>query len=160
MEIRESPQCEDFPHCGASSLVNREISSVGTASETSGFVQAREAFMRKAGGVVAILAGISGAIHRGYEAVRLSLSEEFMELSYATEVLGTLLGSVAIFIAIAALGVVAITTKVKGTYAAVPLILSAIAASLLDAQFAMVFAAQAVVGASLVFFDKKSRHGA
>ena len=116
--------------------------------------------MRNAGGVVAILAGISGAIHRGYEAVRLSLSEEFMELSYATEVLGTLLGSVAIFIAIAALGVVAITTKVKGTYAAVPLILCAIAASLLDAQFAMVFAAQAVVGASLVIFDKKSRQGA
>lgn len=68
--------------------------------------------------------------------------------------------SVAFFVAIAALGVVAITTKVKGTHAAVPLILCAIVASLLDAQFAMVFAVQAVVGALLVLFDKETRHGA
>ena len=116
--------------------------------------------MRKAGGIVAILAGISGAILRGYDTVILSRSEEFMELSHATEVLTRLWGSVAFFVAVAALGVVAITTKVKGTYVVVPLTLCAIAASLLDAQFAMVFGVQAVVGALLVLFDKESRQGA
>ena len=116
--------------------------------------------MKKAGGVVAILAGISGAILRGYDAVVLSRSEEFMELSYATEVLTRLWGSVAFFVAVAALGVVAITTRVKGTYVVVPLTLCAIAAALLDAQFAIVFAVQAIVGALLVFFDKESWQGA
>lgn len=114
--------------------------------------------MKKAGGVVAILAGISGTVYVGYDTVGLLLSEEFMELSYAMEVLRRRWGTLAFFVAIAALGVVAV--KAKGKFVVIPLILCAIAGSLLDVTLAIVFSVQAVIGALLVFFGKESRHGA
>ena len=156
--MQEGPQTEEFPSGRSSCLSNRDVFSVTGASAPSCSVQSREAFMKTAGGVVAILAGISGTIYMGHDTAGLLRSEEFMELSYAKAVLARRLGSLAFFVAIAALGIVAI--KANGKFVVIPLVLCAIAGSLLDVTLAMVFAVQAVVGALLVYFDRETQHGA
>ena len=114
--------------------------------------------MKKAGGVVAILAGISGAIVIGYEIISLMQDEKFMGLSYATDVLLQGYVALALYAAIIALGAVAL--KTKGRLAGVFLIFCAIAAALLfGVTMAIVFAAQAIVGALMVLFGKEPRPG-
>ncbi len=111
--------------------------------------------MKRAGGVVAALAGISGIIVTGYEIVRLMRDEDFMALSYANDVLVYGWGAVAAFAAIAGLGAVA--ARAKGKLVAIPVILCAIAAPfLLGVVSVIVFAVQAVVGALIVLFGKDS----
>lgn len=110
--------------------------------------------MKKAGGVVAILAGISGVIVTGDEIVGLLRDEDFMGLSYATEVLLRGYIALAIYVATVALGAVALRTK--GRLAGILLIFCAIAAALLfGATGVIVFAAQAAVGALMVLFGKE-----
>jgi len=112
--------------------------------------------MKKAGGVVAVLAGISGIIVTGDEIVGLSQSEEFMGLSYATDVLLRGYIALALYVATAALGAVAL--KAKGRLAGIFLIFCAVAAALLfGIGMAIVFAAQAVIGALMVLFGKEPR---
>jgi len=111
--------------------------------------------MKKAGGVVAVLAGICGIIVTGYEIVQLLGDEEFMSLSYATEVLLQGYIALALYVAIIALGAVAL--KTKGRLAGIFLIFCAIAAALLfGVAMAIVFAAQTVVGALMALFGKDS----
>lgn len=109
--------------------------------------------MKKAGGVVAVLAGICGIIVTGDEVIGLRQDEEFMGLSYATDVLLRGYIALALYVATAALGAVAL--KAKGRLAGIFLIFCAIAAALLfGIGMAIVFAAQAVIGALMVLFGK------
>lgn len=115
--------------------------------------------MKRAGGIVAVLAGVSGIIVTGYEIFRLMRDEDFMALSYANDVLVYGWGTVAFFAAIAGLGAVA--ARAKGRLVAIPVILCAIAPPfLLGVGSVIVFAVQAVMGALIVLFGKDSRQDA